>query len=167
MFFWNIDGFTLIELLIVITILVTVVGFGLASYNGFNRRERLKQTALTLKSNLRFAQTKAISAEKPSSGCSTFVGIEVGFSASAYTTQHVCAPEGVIPTADCTPGSIVDCVLLPSDVTFSHIPSNVTFQTLTNRASITSDLTITLTNGMQSYALVVSPNGSVSERGFQ
>ena len=58
-------GFTLIELLIVILILVTIMGLGMASFSTFNRRERLKQTGLTFRSNLRFSQTKAISPQKP------------------------------------------------------------------------------------------------------
>ncbi len=152
------NGFTLIELLVVIAVLVTVVGLGLASFNGFNRRERLKQTALTMKSHLRFAQTKAISADKPASGCTTLVGMQVSFTVSSYSVGHQCSPEGAA-------GDTLT-ITFPSDVTFASIPSNFMFLTLTNRVNITSAVTITLTNGVQSYAIVVGPNGNVSDQGF-
>ena len=49
--------------------------------------------------------------------------------------------------------------------TFMHF-SDFMFLTLTSRVNITSALTITLTNGVQSYAIVVGPNGNVSDQGF-
>ena len=152
------QGFTLIELLIVMTILTTVLGLGLSSFSRFNRGERLKQSALTLKSQLRFAQAKAISAEKPSVGCTQFVGMQLLFTATTYVIQHECNPEGLVGTKD--------IISLPSDVTFSPIPTDFTFQTLTNIVDITGDQTITLTNGSQSYSIVVSSNGTVSDSGF-
>lgn len=152
-------GFTLIELLVVITLLATILGVGLASYSGFNQKEKLRQSALTLKSVLRLAHTKAMSAEKPSSGCTSFVGIEVTFTSTTYATGHECSPEGVV--------GILETYTLPSDVTLSPVPSGFTFQTGTNRLDITADQTLTLTNGSQSYVIVVSPNGNVNDEGFQ
>lgn len=152
-------GFTLVELLIVIAILSTILGLGIASYNGFNRRERLKQSALTLKSHLRFAQTKAMSAEKPGVGCSAFVGMEVTFISTTYTVSHQCSPEGVVGAPE--------TFSLPSDITFSPVPSGITFLTSTNRTDSTTDQSITLVNGSQSYMIVVSSNGNVNDEGFQ
>lgn len=155
----EVAGLTLIELLVVISILTSVFGLGLASFRGFNRRERLKQAGLTLKSNLRFAQTKAISAQKPSTDCTTFVGIEVSFSVSSYTITPQCSPEGL--------GEVEDTVTLPSDVTFSTVPASFTFLTRTTTVNVSGDQSLSLTNGSQSYIIVVSPSGSVSVQGFQ
>lgn len=152
-------GFTLIELLVVLTLLATILVIGLASYSGFNQKERLRQSALMLKSVLRLAHTKAISAEKPGSGCTQFAGMNVTFTSTTYTMSHQCSPEGAVGTQE--------TYTLPSDVTFSPVPSGFTFQTSTNRVDITTDLTITLTNGSQSYAIVVSPNGNVNDEGLQ
>ena len=149
-------GFTLIELLIVITILVTVLGLGIASFTTFNRRERLKQTALTLKSYLRFSQTKAISAQKPLSGCTTYQGMHISFTSTSYSMQHQCIPEGVVGSSE--------SITLPVGVTFSPIPSAFTFLTRSNTDTIITDTAIRLTNGILSYSLVISPNGGVRNR---
>ncbi|MEK7532920.1 MAG: prepilin-type N-terminal cleavage/methylation domain-containing protein [Patescibacteria group bacterium] len=151
-------GFTLIELLIVITILVTVLGLGIASFTTFNRRERLKQTALTLKSYLRFSQTKAISAQKPLSGCTTYQGMHISFTSTSYSMQHQCIPEGVVGSSE--------SITLPVGVTFSPIPSAFTFLTRSNTDTIITDTAIRLTNGILSYSLVISPNGGVRVIGF-
>jgi len=151
-------GFTLIELLVVVSILVTIMGLGVASFNGFNRRERIKQTALTLKSTLRFSQTKAISAQKPTSGCTTYVGMYISFTASTYSVQHECDPEGVVGNAE--------TFTLPRGITFSPIPASFTFLTRSNTDGITTDTPITMTNGTLNYSLIISPNGSVRASGF-
>ncbi|GEM_PF-745552 len=152
-------GFTLIELLIVILILVTIMGLGMASFNSFNRRERLKQSGLTLRSNLRFSQTKAISAQKPASGCTTYVGMRISFTQTSYSAQHECDPEGLVGNAEST--------TLPSGITFLSVPADFTFLTRTNTASIATDVTITLTNQDQNYALTISPSGNIRDVGFQ
>lgn len=152
------QGFTLIELLIVITILVLVLGLGVASFNTFNRRERLKQTALTLKSSLRFSQTKAISAQKPASGCTTYEGMHVTFSSNTYSMQHQCTPEGLVGTTE--------TITLPTGVTFSPIPSAFTFLTRSNTDTITTDTSIILVSGTYSYSLMISPNGNIRVIGF-
>lgn len=152
-------GFTLIELLIVILILVTIMGLGMASFNSFNRRERLKQAGLTFRSNLRFSQTKAISAQKPTSNCTTYVGMRISFTQTSYSSQHECDPEGLTGP--------VELVTLPAGITFLPIPADFTFLTRTNTASIPTDVTITLTNVDQNYSLTISPSGNIRDLGFQ
>lgn len=61
-------GLTLIEILVSVVILTTVIGIGVAGYNNFNENQKVKQAALTVKNNLRFAQEKANSAIKPNTG---------------------------------------------------------------------------------------------------
>lgn len=152
-------GFTLVELLVVISILLTLLSLGIASYTRFNRRQRLFQAALTLKSDLRFAQTKAISIEKPESGCSTFDGMRISFSATQYATDHLCTPEGAVGTQDLS--------YLPYNITFSSVPSTFTFGAGHGKTSLASDMLIVLTNGLESYGVTVSTNGNINEEGFQ
>lgn len=151
-------GFTLVELLIVIAIFLTILGLGIASFNSFNRRERLKQTALNFKAFLRLSQTKAISAQKPSSDCTTYAGVRVSFSANTYSAQHSCTPEGV--TGE------IDSVTLPGDITFLPVPADFTFLTLTHTIDNDADETINLTNGTQTYGFILTPNGGIVDVGL-
>lgn len=155
----NENGFTLVELLIVVTIAVTISSVGLAGYNGFNRRERLKQTASTLKNSLRFAQAKSFSAEKPDTGCTTFVGMRMTFTVSSYSVWHTCNPEGLVGAAQTTS--------FASGIAFSPVPSDFTFRTLTRDTTLTADAGIALTNGTQLYLLTVSPVGNITDSGMQ
>ena len=103
----NQKGFTLLELLVVVAILVLVFGLSIASFNTFNRRERLKQAALNFKSVLRLAQTRAISVDKPTNGCTTFVGLWVEFTETSYSTRYECS-EGLVgsPETAALPGGV-------------------------------------------------------------
>lgn len=152
-------GFTLVELLVVVTIFIIVLAMGIASFSRFNRRERLKQTAQTLKTNLRFTQTKSISSMKPASGCTTYLGIRVTFAATNYSTRAECDPEGLVGSTETFP--------LPTGITFLAAPTNFTFLSQTNTMNSDTDQTITLTNGTELYGLVVSTNAQVNEEGFQ
>lgn len=150
----RIYGYTLFELIVSIGIISMVFGLAVAAYNTFNKRERLRQTGLTLKSNLRFAQTKALSAEKPSTGCTTFMGMRVSFTASTYTIDHMCS-EGVV-------GSSIS-VTLPTDITFSPIPTTFTYLPLSRTMSLATGQTVVLTNAVASYTLTLSRGGDISD----
>ncbi len=147
-------GYTLFELIISIAIISIVFGLAIAAYNTFNKRERLRQAGLNLKANLRFAQTKSLSAEKPSSGCTTFSGMQVSFTSNTYSIVHVCT-EGAV-------GTSIDTTL-PSDITFSPTPTTFTFLPLTRSTSLQSGQSLVLTNGLASYTLVVSGGGDISD----
>lgn len=70
------SGFSLIELLIVITLFTITSIMVTTSYISFEGREKLKNGALQLKSDLRFVQNKAQTGDKVSndvSGCQTTV----------------------------------------------------------------------------------------------
>lgn len=89
--YWKkLSGFTIIELLITISIIGLVLTIGLVYYQDFNRRQVVVQAAKDLKSNLRLAQSKALSGEKPG-GCSgTLSGYRVDFTANNYTLAAIC-----------------------------------------------------------------------------
>ena len=77
-------GFTLIELLVVIAILGIIGSFGTVSFLSYERSARLKNAAMTLKNDLRYAQNKASSGDKganvsPPNGCLQTPNILVGW----------------------------------------------------------------------------------------
>ena len=57
-------GYTLIELMIVVTLIGLAVGLITTSYLNFERRQRVKNTALEIKNNIRLAQNNAHSGYK-------------------------------------------------------------------------------------------------------
>ncbi len=147
-------GFTIIELLVTMGVILLLGGGVVAAFNNFNENQRVKQAALGFKSNLRFAQNKALSGEKPS-GCGTLVGYTVSFAASSYTIQAQC-DSGLVGATITT--------LFPSGVSFVPVPSPFTFAVLTGR--IASDTTITLSGLNKTYSLTVSGSGNVNTVGF-
>ena len=78
-FFVAHSGFTLIELVLVFGIIFTVTGLSFAGFQDISKVQFLKDAALELKSNLRYAQNLAISGVKPA-GCSgDLIGYKVAF----------------------------------------------------------------------------------------
>lgn len=147
-------GFTIIELLVAMSITLLLAGGVVAAFNNFNDNQRVQQGAITLKSNLRFAQNKAISGEKPT-GCGTLTGYTVTFAATSYAMQAVC--DGV-PT-----GGIVT-FSLPAGIAFSPTPSAISFTVLNGRAGGSS--TITLSGLYKSFTVQVAADGTISTSGF-
>ena len=64
------SGFTLIEILVSMTIIGFLFSFGYASFRDFSRRQALAGVVKQVQGDLRLAQQKALSGEKPS-GCTT------------------------------------------------------------------------------------------------
>ena len=147
-------GFTIIELLVMMGIILLLGGGVVAAFNNFNENQRVKQAALAVKSNLRFAQNKALSGEKPS-GCGTLVGYTVTFAATSYVIQAQC-DSGLVGASISTS--------FPSGVSFVPVPSSLTFAVLTGR--IAGSTSITLSGLNKTYSLTVSGSGNVSTVGF-
>ncbi len=95
-------GYTLIELLVVAGIIASTIGFTIAGYGAFNKSQKVRQAALTVKNNLRLAQSKAISAQNPGiAGCDDLVGYEAyRTSDTTYAIRVVCNTASPITTAD-------------------------------------------------------------------
>ncbi len=154
-------GFTLLELLVVVSIMVLVFGISIASFNTFNKRERLQQAALNFKTALRYAQTRALSADKPSNcdQSDTFVGMHVDFpNTGTYTVTHECS-SGLVGTVEST--------LLPTGIVFTSLPTAFTLKVLSSMTTLAADQTIALTNTTDTYRVVVKANGEIDDLGFQ
>jgi prepilin-type N-terminal cleavage/methylation domain-containing protein len=148
------NGFTLIELMTAVTIAAVIFGFGIASYNKFNDSQKVKQAAITLKNNLRLAQTKAMTGEKPSS-CETanigLVGYElVNTDTSNYRLNSVCFGN--------VKSSVLD-VKLPDSVTTTNF--DVTFNVLNQAVTGGTNITLTGLNDV-SVTVKISSSGEIS-----
>ena len=153
---YNNRGFSLLEMLVVVTISMGVIGAIVVNYNSFNEGQKIRQAALTLKSNFRLAQSRAITGLKPSAGCTSLRGYTVTFNQNGYSIQASCT-EGLV-------GSTVD-VVLPNSVTFSPVPSPLSFAVLNGTAS--SATTITLSGVNNTFELQVSSSGDVNDTGIE
>ena len=139
-------GFTLIEILVSMTIVGFLFSFGYASFRDFSRRQALAGVVKQVQGDLRLAQQKALSGEKPANVACTNPGNTLNAynffrsSASAYTIQADCSGS---PTA-----VLVKTVNLPTGITIALsgvTPLNtIKFKVLGNGTNGTP-ATITLT----------------------
>jgi len=111
-------GFTLIELLVVITLFAITSSLITASYLTFEKNQRIKNAAQTLKNDLRFVQNKALAGDKgANSECpitSTLVGWYLTFNTSQTSTYTY--------TGACNTGG-TESYFIPKTITY---PSGVT-----------------------------------------
>ena len=144
----------------VMTIIGLLFGIGIAQYTQFNRQQILDQAAQELKNNLRLAQTKASSGEKPN-GCTTLAGYQVSFSSGTdnnpdtYRIQARCEPEGLVGEKSFS---------LPLMVRFSSpLPSSILFKVLAQGTNLNGDLTIDLefTGTSLTRSVKVGKNGKI------
>lgn len=146
------DGFTLIELLVSAIIIMVVAGGVIVNYNNYNDAQKTRQATLTVKNNLRFAQSRATSGEKPATGCTVLLGYRVTFATNSLTMQ-----------AECSEGLVGDqqTVALESGLSFSPVPADVLFGVLSR--GIDTDVTIKVTGRSRTYQFQVTRSGDMSE----
>lgn len=149
-----ISGYTLIELLVVTSIMALLFVVGMAAYNQFNRTQVLQQAALDLKNNLRLAQNKALSGEKPSD-CGTLEGYKVIFSATGYQIRPRCDQDKAP-----TPAAVKNYAL-PSSISFKTIPATIFFKGLGQGLDDSAKITLTLTAFGLEKVITVSKTGEI------
>lgn len=153
-------GFTFIEILVTIAITMLLFSGTAASYSRFTDESRLKQAALTVKNDLRLAQNKAISGEKPlNMSCDQLIGYVVTFTDKSYSVQAQCNPNQV--------NAPIKTVSLGNTVSFVPVPAPITFGVLTQGVNISSDETITLSGANKTYKFTLSPQGEITDLGIQ
>lgn len=156
----NLRGFTLIELMVAVGISLLLAGSVLVGFNTFSTNQRVKQAALNFKNNLRLAQTKAQSGEKPATGCTSLVGYNVNFTNSNYS---------IVPL--CTEGEITPKTLrfdLPQGVAFAAFVPSLTYKTLSAGVQLPGheQFTFQITNLSKTYSLRLNTNGEIDDLGF-
>lgn len=158
----HLRGFTLLEVMIAVTLTLVLTGFIVANYNSYNDTQQIRQAALTLKNNFRYAQSRASAGEKPNEGtCTELAGWRISFTATSYTMQPECVDGIATGVSDTTTFS------LPAAITFSPVPAPITFMVLARGTGASGGVTIYLTGKSQTYAIQVAPSGDIIDVGFQ
>lgn len=147
----NSYGFTLIELLVSITIMMLIVGIGLASYITFNEKQQLSGAAKELQTYFRSAQTRARNGDAPS-GCIKLEGynVKMAVGSSIVTVRAICDSGNFtrsehLLTGGVTPNTVID----------------MTFGVLSGGVSGAQNITLVL--GSRSYTFKVTEGGEISQ----
>lgn len=186
-------GFTLIELLVVITLFALTSSFIAAAYVSFERGQRVKNAAQTLKSDIRFAQNKALAGDKGAAGaCSStstlggwyveltnnsasyrLAGDCLGAAESDFNPKTVNLPTGVTITKVnyVTDQSEVNILFRPLSYNVSVFGTMSTPDFYDNSGNLRTPLgsdndliiELSITGASQKYQVVVKPSGEVNE----
>ncbi len=144
-------GFTLIELLVAVTVMMLVVGSGIAAFITFNDKQTLRGAAKELQTYLRGAQIKAHSGDKPP-GCDKLL---------SYAVRGNAGSNQITSLAVCENDDYLDATYaLPLSITLDQA-LDMEFQVL--YGGVKNAGTITVSNANQSYAFVVNSGGEMSE----
>ena len=147
-------GFTLLEIMVALTLAMLLTGGVIAGYTQFTNNQKIKQTANTLKNNLRFVQSKARIGEKPPVvTCASLLGYRVTFTATSYSYVIECSPGAS--------GATATEIELPASVTFSPVPDPLLFRVLDHGVDIDSTLIITLISGSLEAEVEIDPKGEI------
>lgn len=148
------SGFTLIELMVTITIMMLMVGGGIAAYFNFNDRQTLAGDAKGLQTFLRSAQKKARVGEVPA-GCEKLENYSVGMTTGDNT---------VLMRANCTNGVFLVNTLYLSDAVTAQSDFEVEFRVLHGGADfITGNGSIVLVTSTRKYEFQVSAGGTIED----
>lgn len=150
----RVSGFTLVELLVTAVIIITLTGFGLASWGRFRRKTLVESAAAELQSELRLTRSWALNGRKLIAGCSVLDGYRVGVN------------NGNLEIFICCQGNcnqLVKTIEINGDLTknFSGFP--IKFLSLTGLAEITGSdsAEITLTQGEFSQTIIIDSSGEI------
>lgn len=116
-------GFSLIELLITVAIISLLTGLTMAGYGAFNKKQTVKTEAYKLASNLRLAQQKAISGEKPAGCTGDLQSWQITITVSSYSQIAVCETSSVTADTIIFPANISSSV---GTINFSAMTGSVT-----------------------------------------
>lgn len=153
-------GFTFIEVLITITLMMIIMGLGIAAFDRFNERQRVVEAALSVQNLMRSAQIKARSGDKPT-GCTRLESYRMTLTANSpsVTLSAVCSgPTTTIVRETYTmPSGIVSEANLSADFYVLRGGSNV---------SPITPIVVKSSNNMWRYGFTASPGGAVDEGDF-
>lgn len=164
------SGFTLIELLVTVSIVLLLVGGGIAGFINFNDRQQVQTTVKNVQTLMRSAQVKARAGE----GASDCVaprklrGYRITSTATAVIMWRYCVNPNNASDVSSTERSRVTL----DNVTFTKTPNvNITFLALRGGVDMGSNTSVTYTTSgsysTHSYAFQVLNTGEITEGAFQ
>lgn len=147
------SGFTLLELLISVTIMMLLVGLGVASFITFNERQQLVGAAKELQEFFRSAQTRSRTGDIPT-GCGTFSGYNVQMAIDNPSVQMyaVCSTGNVLRSEKTLTGSVRPTVAI-----------NMTFLSLKGGVTNASSVVLRLPSGDLTYSFRVTEGGEITQ----
>ena len=155
-------GYTFIEILVGLSVVGLIFSFGFVSFREFSRRQSLIVAASNLKGELRFAQERALSGQKPDE-----VSCNDPNSLEGYNFRVV-DPGSFAIEAVCSGGNVeVKTITLSGDLAISApSPNPILFKVLGHGTNIGAGLsgTITLTqvDSGATQDVVVSSSGEIN-----
>lgn len=161
------SGYSFIELIVIIGILMLVVSGSIASYASFQDKEKVKQAALTLKSNLRLAQSKAVSGEKPvlsnatpSADCKKLMGYVLQFTETYYSIQAQCIH------SDGTQGNAGSGTTIAIASGMNMIASVPLIQFYPLDQGVSDNLIVSVSSTTHAYQITVTKSGKIDDNGY-
>ena len=156
----NTSAYTLIEILVTLTIIGILFTVGYANFRSFSQRQGVLNVAKSLQGDLRLAQQKALSGEKPNDARCTspnrLNGYGVVFNASGYTVEADC--NGVMVS--------VKDVAFTSDISIVSpfpSPNPIIFKVLGNGTNIDTSTSITISQAgtTNKTSVVIDSGGNI------
>lgn len=147
------SGFTLLELLISVTIMMLLVGMGVASFITFNERQQLVGAAKELQEFFRSAQTRSRTGDVPV-GCGTFSG---------YNIQMAIDNPSVQMYAVCSNGNVLRSEKTLTGGARPTVAINMTFLSLKGGVNNASSVVLRLPSGSLTYSFRVTEGGEITQ----
>lgn len=145
-------GFSLIELLVTIAIISLLTGLTIAGYGTFNKKQTVKTEAYKLASNLRLAQQKAISGEKPVGCTGDLQSWQMNITANSYSQIVVC----INPDSSTT----INTTAFPTNVSSSA--GTITFSAMTGSVAAGSGYYTLIDTTPYTNTIEITPSGGIN-----
>lgn len=149
----GLSGFTMIELLISITIMMLLLGVGVASFISFNERQQLSSAAKELQEFFRSAQTRARTGDVPQ-GCGSLSGYNIQMAVDSPSVQMY---------AVCSTGNILRSEKSLSGGARPLNAINMTFLNLKGGVTNSNLVVLGLPNGDLTYSFRVTEGGEITQ----
>lgn len=159
-------GFTLIEIVISVAILAGLLSVTIPFFRDFRLNQEIEQTAQTLKTDIRFAQSRALGGVKDTicASSDTLIGWYVRIEGNGYKVLFRClgVPEfenkSITLPAGMSLGSSID----PNGLLFRPVNKNVAMIDSGGTVSgLLSDVTFTLAKGSKTATVTIRRTGDI------
>jgi prepilin-type N-terminal cleavage/methylation domain-containing protein len=158
-------GFTFIELIIVIAIILVLSVAIIVNYNSYTDRERVRQSGLTMKSDLRLVASKVNAGVKPAA-CTMPVSYALVSYEVTFITTCSDGRSCYTITPRCSNGLISDeqrTVYIPKELHIQSANQTIRFLPLSAGTDLATDAVITLGGVSTVYHVKISPSGTISD----